>query len=67
MLGHVSVLAAPEIAPVVYATVLAIAGYPMLVLLAVGTWRHDRLVAAGAPNPAWTDFRRAGESRPLGV
>jgi hypothetical protein len=59
LLGHVSVVAAPSIAPVVYATVLAIAGYPMLALLAIGTARHRRIVDAGGHHADWTNFRAA--------
>jgi hypothetical protein len=57
LLGHVSVVAAPSIAPVVYATMLAIAGYPMLGLLAIGAIHHARLQRAGAFHPDWTNFR----------
>jgi hypothetical protein len=67
LLGHVSVLAAPSIAPVVYASMVAIAAYPMLMLLAIGTWRHQRLIAAGEADPSWTDFSRRAGATPLRV
>lgn len=54
LLGHVSVLAAPDIAPVVYATTLAIGSYPMLGLLALGTARHRHLRQAGEAHPPWS-------------
>lgn len=56
LLGHVSAVAAPGLAPVVYATMLAVAGYPILGLLAIGTARHHRLRRAGAIHPDWSDF-----------
>lgn len=67
LLGHVAVLAAPNIAPVVYASMVAIAAYPMLLLLAAGTYRHQKLIAEVGADPSWTDFSRRAGATPLRI
>lgn len=56
LLGHISVIVAPSISPLFYATVSMGSGWPAVILLAVGTYRHQQRVAAGESDPPWTDF-----------
>jgi nicotinamide riboside transporter PnuC len=40
--GHAAQLASPEMMPWVYSVAQGIWSYPMMAILAVGTWRHQR-------------------------
>lgn len=48
---------------VTYALLIAVWSYPMLVLLALGTWRHRRRLQSQGYDLAWTT-RTPSESRP---
>jgi hypothetical protein len=64
LLGHISVIVAPTISPLFYATVSMGSSWPAILLLAIGTWRHSQRVAAGRTDPAWTDFSRLNQPLP---
>lgn len=64
LLGHISVMVAPTISPLFYATVSMGSAWPAVILLGVGTYRHSRRVMAGQTDPAWTDFRRTAPAFP---
>jgi hypothetical protein len=52
VLTHFARLVTPDIIPPTYGEAIALWSYPMLVLLAIGTWRHRRrLRRFGADNP----------------
>lgn len=55
-LSHVPRILMPQMVPEAYIEIVAIWCYPMLVILAVGTWRHqDRLRRYGRDR-SWSDF-----------
>jgi hypothetical protein len=45
-----------EILPVAYATALGFWGYPMVVILAIGTWRHIVRVRRDGADDSWRSF-----------
>jgi hypothetical protein len=64
LLGHVSVTVAPSISPLFYATISMGSAWPAVLLLAIGTYRHHRRVAAGQADPPWTDFGQTIQAVP---
>ena len=57
-LSHLPRLLIPDLLPHTYAEMVSFWGYPMLVILAAGTYRHqDRLKQTGADN-AWSNLAR---------
>lgn len=64
VLGHISVLVAPDISPLFYATLSMGSAWPAQLLLLIGTLRHHRRVLAGVADPDWTDF---GQLRPVTI
>jgi hypothetical protein len=67
LLGHVSVLFAPDIKQIFYAAMVMASAWPGLALLAVGTYRHHRRISAGQPDPAWTRFTDINERPTLAI
>lgn len=63
VLAHVSKVLAPEISPLFYATLAMGSAWPLLALIALGTYRHQQRVSAGLPDPDWTDFRQVTGGR----
>lgn len=56
VLSHLPMLFIPDLIPLAYRVVISIWAYPMLALLAIGTWRHrDRLQRYGTDRP-WSSF-----------
>lgn len=55
---HVCKLIRPDILPLGYAIGLSIWSYPILLLLAFGTVRHQRRLARRGIDPAWSAGRR---------
>lgn len=53
LMGHGAKMLDPGMVPLGYAFQAQIWAYPMLIAMAVGTWRHRRRIAAGEPDPAW--------------
>jgi hypothetical protein len=60
---HLGKLAQPEILPLGYAIGLSIWSYPILIMLAIGTFRHRRRLARLGGDPAWSSFGRRSGSR----
>lgn len=58
MLSHLSVYA-PHVIQWAYGNAVQLWGYPMLVLLAVATWRHRQRLKRQGRDPAWTWTRAA--------
>ncbi|HEV2816490.1 MAG TPA: hypothetical protein VGW40_04615 [Allosphingosinicella sp.] len=54
--GHAIKLADPEGFPWAYAFALAFWSYPMLLLIALGTFRHQRRVAKFGVDRSWSSF-----------
>lgn len=52
--AHLAKLASPAVMPVAYATMLAFWSYPMMAILAVGTFRHTRRMAAHGADRSWS-------------
>jgi hypothetical protein len=52
--GHAVKLADPGVMPLAYAFILALWSYPMLLLLALGTWRHQQRVARFGSDRSWS-------------
>jgi hypothetical protein len=61
--GHLVKLVDPEIIRWAYAFALAIWSYPMLCLLALGTWRHQQRLARLGSDRAWSRARANSTSR----
>lgn len=65
--GHAVKLADPDVIPRAYAFVLAFWSYPMLLLLVVGTYRHQRRMARFGADKSWSSFSdRWGRGRRTG-
>ncbi|HEX8534774.1 MAG TPA: hypothetical protein VF662_11450 [Allosphingosinicella sp.] len=54
VLAHLARALEPNLMPWAYGVALAMGVYPMLLLLALGTWRHRKRLAAGAADPSWS-------------
>ncbi|HEY0043539.1 MAG TPA: hypothetical protein VGB62_03210 [Allosphingosinicella sp.] len=54
--GHTVKLADPRVFPLAYAIVLALWSYPMLILLAFGTWNHQRRLTRSGADKSWSNF-----------
>ena len=54
--GHAIKAADPGTIPKAYAFAMAFWSYPMLALLALGTWRHQRRLARNGADPSWSSF-----------
>jgi hypothetical protein len=54
--GHAVKLANPDVIPRAYAFVLAFWSYPMLLLLVLGTFRHQRRMARFGADRSWSSF-----------
>jgi hypothetical protein len=53
LLGHLAKHLAPEILPNAYYVIVAIWGYPTVILLMVATWRHRARLARYGTDPDW--------------
>jgi hypothetical protein len=54
LLGHFAMLLHPRVIPWAYAVVLSIWSYPILLLIAVGTFAHRRRLTRNGADPSWT-------------
>ena len=54
VLTHLARALEPNLMPWAYGVALAIGVYPMLLLVALGTWRHRKRMATGAADPSWS-------------
>ena len=71
IVGHLAKLLSPEVIPWAYHVVLAIWSYPILAILAIGTWQHRRRVKRFGADRSWSSFwrrpgREKGEHKPIG-
>lgn len=62
--GHALKLAEPGAIREAYAFALAFWSYPMLALIALGTWRHQRRVARNGADPSWSTFSARSDRAP---
>lgn len=54
--SHIPEILVPELLPVTYKVVISIWSYPMLFLLAAGTYRHRQRVRTYGSDRSWSDF-----------
>jgi hypothetical protein len=65
--GHAVKLADPKVFPLAYAIVLALWSYPMLFLLALGTWNHQKRLTRYGADKSWSNSSgRLDKARPTG-
>jgi hypothetical protein len=62
--GHAVKLADPEVLPYAYAFALRFWGYPMIALIALGTWNHHRRLARFGVDKSWSSSSGRSELRP---
>lgn len=60
--GHLVKLTDPDLLPRAYAFAAIFWSYPMLLLIALGTWRHQRRLAAFGVDRSWSSS--SGRSEP---
>jgi len=56
VLTHLPIMVIPELLPQAYGAVAAIWAYPMLIVLAVGTYRHQQRLRRFGVDKSWSDF-----------
>lgn len=54
--SHIPELLVPGLLPVTYKIVISVWSYPMLFLLAAGTYRHNQRIALYGNDRSWSDF-----------
>lgn len=65
--GHAVKLADPDTVRGAYAFLMAFWSYPMVLLLALGTWRHQQRLVRNGVDPSWSTFSaRSGRVPPAG-
>jgi hypothetical protein len=64
--GHAMKLADPHLMPWGYAFALRFWVYPMLLLLVIGTWNHQRRVARFGADRSWSSSSDRWDRRPPG-
>jgi hypothetical protein len=65
IVGHLAKLSSPGVVPWAYAVVLSIWSYPILAILALGTWQHRKRMKRFGADKSWSSFlSRPGPSRP---
>lgn len=62
--GHAAKLADPQVIPLAYAFVLAFWVYPMLFLVVMGTWQHQRRLAKFGVDKSWSSSSDLSGTRP---
>lgn len=53
--SHIPEVLVPDLLPVTYKVVISIWSYPMLILLAIGTFRHSQRVRAYGSDRSWSE------------
>lgn len=56
VLSHIPIMIIPELLPQAYFAIAAIWAYPMLIVLTVGTYRHQRRLRQFGVDKSWSDF-----------
>jgi hypothetical protein len=65
--GHAVKLADPQVLPYAYAIALRFWSYPMMLMLLVGTWNHQKRLARFGVDKSWSSFsHRSGPPPPSG-
>ena len=65
--GHAVKLVDPQVLPYAYAFALRFWSYPMMLLLLIGTWNHQKRLAKFGVDKSWsTSWRRSGQNPPVG-
>lgn len=68
LVGHLAKLFSPGVIPWAYQVVLSIWSYPILALIAAGTWFHLRRVRLHGADKSWSSFcSRAGRETRAGA
>jgi hypothetical protein len=62
--GHAVKLVDSATIPLAYAFILALWSYPMLLLIALGTWSHQRRLARFGADPSWSSFSSRSDRPP---
>ena len=62
--GHGVKLADPDVIRRAFAFALAFWSYPMLLLIALGTWRHQVRLARFGTDPSWSSFSARSDRPP---
>ena len=62
--GHAVKLVDPQILPTAYAFALRFWGYPMMLLLVLGTWNHQKRLARFGVDKSWSSSSRRSAPRP---
>jgi len=56
VLSHIPIMLIPELLPQAYYIIAAIWVYPMLIVLTVGTYRHQQRLQRFGDDKSWSDF-----------
>jgi hypothetical protein len=56
VISHLPIIFIPELLPQAYGAVIAIWSYPMLALLAIGTFRHQQRLKKFGADKSWSSF-----------
>lgn len=65
--GHAVKLVDPQVLPYAYAFALRFWGYPMILMLIIGTWNHQKRLARNGVDKSWSSsFGRSGPPPPAG-
>lgn len=64
IVGHLAMLFSPGVLPWAYRVVLSVWSYPILALIAIGTWLHQRRMKRFGADRSWSSFcSRPGATR----
>jgi hypothetical protein len=67
VLGHLARWLGPDVIPWAYAAILSIWSYPILVIIALGTWNHQTRLARYGVDRSWSSSSpRSGRRPPAG-
>ncbi|VWX55893.1 hypothetical protein [Sphingorhabdus sp. 109] len=56
VLSHIPLMIIPELLPQAYYVIAAFWAYPMLIVLAIGTYRHQQRLRQFGADRSWSDF-----------
>lgn len=56
VLAHLPELLIPQLLPQIYGLIISVWGYPMLLILFAGTWRHQQRISRYGSDRHWSDF-----------
>ncbi len=64
IIAHLAMQFSPQIQSYAYRFVLSVWSYPMLALIAIGTWQHRKRLRLSGADPSWSSSsRRPGPER----